>query len=321
MNSEDKTVSTAKYKPPFFLSNAHIQTIIPSVFRKPAPPLYTRERIETPDRDFIDLDWSYIKAYRLAIISHGLEGNSSRAYVTGMVNALNNNGWDAVALNFRGCSGEPNRLLKSYHSGFTDDLALTIKHAKKKQMYNEIALIGFSIGGNMTLVHLGRDKVDKIVKKAVVISVPCDLKASAESLAKFINKIYMKRFLKMFHGKIREKIAFMPDKLNDNNYSLIKNFKQFDDRYTAPIHGFKNALDYWEQCNSRQFISNIKTKTLIINAKDDPFLSKSCYPVRECEENPNVTLQTPESGGHVGFISFNKENIYWSETQAIEFLS
>ena len=311
----------AGYKAPFLFNNPHIQTMIPSLFRKPFPPLYERERINTIDNDFIDLDWSVIKSKKLAIISHGLEGDSNRAYVTGMVNALNKNGWDALALNFRGCSGEPNRLLKSYHSGFTDDLALTIKHAKETQRYDEIALIGFSIGGNITLVYLGRDKVDPIVKKASVISVPCDLKGSSEYLAKFQNKIYMKRFLRMFHEKIKAKMAFMPEQINDKAYNTIKNFRQFDDRYTAPIHGFKNALEYWEACSSKQFILNIEIPTLILSAKNDPFLSSSCYPIKESETNKNITLEMPESGGHVGFILFNKKKIYWSEKRTLEFFS
>ncbi|MCK5101058.1 MAG: alpha/beta fold hydrolase, partial [Desulfobacteraceae bacterium] len=271
--------------------------------------------------DFIDLDWSVVKSKKLAIISHGLEGNSGRRYVKGMVNALNKNRWDALALNFRGCSGEPNRLLKTYHSGYTDDLALAIKHAKKKKKYNEIALIGFSIGGNMTLVHLGRDKVDPIVKKAAVLSVPCNLEHSSECLAQLRNRLYMKRFLIMFHDKIKAKMIFMPGQINDKGFKKIKNFKEFDDRYTAPIHGFKDALDYWGQCSSNQFIPNINIPTLIINAKNDPFLSKSCYPIKESENNENISLEMPESGGHVGFITFNKEKIYWSEKRTLEFFS
>jgi uncharacterized protein len=315
------TGNHAEYKAPFLLGNAHIQTIFPSTLRKPFPVFYERERIETADNDFIDLDWSVAKSKRLAIISHGLEGNSGRRYVKGMVNTLNKNGWDALALNFRGCSGEPNRLLKSYHSGYTDDIALTVQHAKGKQRYDEIALIGFSIGGNMTLVHLGRDKVDPIVKKAAVMSVPCDLKGSSACLAKFKNKIYLKRFLIMFHNKIKDKMAIIPDRIDDNGFGAIKNFKEFDNRYTAPIHGFKNALDYWEQCSSNQFIPDIKIPTLILSAKDDPFLSESCYPVKESKGNKNITLEMPESGGHVGFITFNKTKIYWSEQRIIDFIS
>ncbi len=309
------------YKPPFLLKNAHIQTIFPSIFRKLPSVCYKRERIETPDNDFIDLDWAAIQSKKLVIISHGLEGNSNRKYVKGMVNALNKNGWDALVYNFRGCSGEANKLLKSYHSGYTDDLALAIEHAKKKGIYDAIALMGFSIGGNITLVYLGRDKVDPIVKTAAVLSVPCDLKGSAEYLAKLQNKLYMKRFLMMFHEKIKDKIKTMPGQIEDKDFNKIKNFKEFDDRYTAPIHGFKDALDYWEKCSSRQFIHNIKIPTLIINAKNDPFLSDACYPVKESKNNKNITLEMPDSGGHVGFITFNKENIYWSEQKIVNFIS
>ncbi len=312
---------TSSYKAPFLLNNAHVQSIFPSVFRQPAPVAYTRERVETPDNDFIDLDWSSVKSKKLAIISHGLEGNSSRRYVKGMVNALNINNWDALVYNFRGCSGEPNRLLKSYHSGYTDDIALTIEHAKKKGIYDEIALIGYSIGGNMTLVYLGRDQADPIVKKAAVISVPCNLKDSSDCLAELRNKIYMKRFLIMFHEKIKAKMAVMPGLIDDKNYNSIKDFKEFDDRYTAPIHGFKNALDYWEQCSSSQFIPNIQIPTLILSAKNDPFLSDSCYPIKESANNKNITLEMPESGGHVGFITFNKAKVYWSEQRIVDFIS
>ncbi|WP_139786888.1 YheT family hydrolase, partial [Desulfamplus magnetovallimortis] len=168
------------YKPPILLKGGHLQTIYPSLFRKTDhdlnPGFYIRERIETPDNDFIDLDWSKVGSSRLAIISHGLEGNSGRTYVTGMVQAMNRAGLDAVAWNFRSCSGEPNRLLRSYHNGVTEDLAWVIRHAEEMDRYRKIYLVGFSLGGNLTLNYLGREKVASTVRKAVVFSVPCDLK-------------------------------------------------------------------------------------------------------------------------------------------------
>ena len=309
------------YKAPFLLNNGHIQTILPSTFRKPFPVFYERERVETPDNDFIDLDWSAVGSKKLAIISHGLEGNSTRKYIKGMVHALNINNWDALALNFRGDSGEPNRLLTTYHSGFTDDISLAINHAKEKQRYTEIALIGFSIGGNMSLVYLGRDNVDPLVKRAAVMSVPCDLKDSSACLAQFKNTLYMKRFLIMFHNKIKEKMALLPGQIDDKDFNKIKDFQEFDERYTAPIHGFKNALDYWEQCSSKQFIPNIKIPTLILSAKNDPFLSESCYPIKESKSNNYITLEMPESGGHVGFITFNRSKVYWSEQRVVDFIT
>jgi predicted alpha/beta-fold hydrolase len=310
-----------RYTPPFLLGNGHIQTIFPVVFRKVDGVCYTRERITTFDNDFIDLDWSTKGNNRLAIISHGLEGNSSRAYIKGMVKAVNAGGWDALAWNYRSCSGEPNRLLRSYHNGVTDDLSLVIDHAGRKYPYKEIALIGFSLGGNLTLLYLGRQTPDPMVTKAVAFSAPCDLAASARALAKPVNKIYMKRFLRMLHQKIKEKMAVLPGMINDRDFYKIKDFKAFDDRYTAPIHGFKNACDYWKKCSSKPYIPDITVPTLIINAMNDPFLPKACCPVREAAANRHVTLCMPESGGHVGFVSFNRQNLYWSEQQAVKFLN
>ncbi|MEH0019803.1 MAG: alpha/beta fold hydrolase [Desulfobacter sp.] len=309
------------YHPPLLLGNGHLQTIFPVLFRKIRDVTYTRERISTPDNDFLDLDWSRIHSDRLAVISHGLEGDTSRAYVQGMVRAVNQGGWDALAWNYRGCSGEPNTQLRSYHNGATDDLSLVINHAASTGRYTEIALIGFSLGGNLTLVHLGRDRVNPIVSKAIVFSVPCDLEASAAVLARPANTIYMKRFLVLLHQKIRDKMKRMPGVIDDKGYDAIKTFKEFDDRYTAPIHGFRDARDYWTKCASRQFIPSIKIPTLIINAVNDPFLPKECFPVTEAGYNANVTLKMPKSGGHVGFIAFNRERVYWSEHQVTCFLN
>jgi predicted alpha/beta-fold hydrolase len=307
------------YTPPLFFGNGHIQTIFPVLFRKIDGIRYKRERIHTSDNDFLDLDWSTNGNKKLVIISHGLEGNSHRAYVKGMVKAVNNAGWDALAWNYRSCSGEPNTKLCSYHNGATDDLAQVIEHAKNKHDYDEIALIGFSLGGNLTLLHLGRETPDPIVKKAVVFSVPCDLRASSKALAKSVNKLYMKRFLLMLHEKIKAKMQIMPELIDDKGYEKIKDFKAFDDRYTAPIHGFKNAYDYWEKCSSKPYIHDIKIPTLIVNAVNDPFLPKACFPIKEAQSNKHVTLCMPDSGGHLGFVSFNEKNIYWSERQAVLF--
>ncbi len=317
---------TDEYNPPFFLKSGHIQTIIPTLFRKVKDVIYHRERIYTIDDDFLDIDWSFanngqcdMRNSALVIISHGLEGNSTRAYVKGMVRACNYAGLDCIAWNYRSCSGEPNRQLYSYHSGATQDLALVIDHAKKTGKYSDIFLVGFSLGGNLTLVYLGRDVVDPIVKKAVVFSVPCDLEGSSIALSRPVNRFYMKRFLIMLHDKIKAKMAVMPGKIDDNDFHEIKNFKDFDDRYTAPLNGFKDALDYWHKCSSRQFIKDIRVRTLIVNAKDDPCISESCFPIEEAAENPWVSLEIPKWGGHVGFMEINKDNIFWSEKRAVRF--
>ncbi|MCG8686972.1 MAG: alpha/beta fold hydrolase [Desulfobacterales bacterium] len=309
------------YNPPFLFGNGHIQTIYPVLFRKINDVTYTRERIATPDNDFLDLDWSPINSKRLAVISHGLEGDTSRNYIKGMVRAVNQGGWDALAWNYRGCSGEPNTQLRSYHNGATDDLSHVINHAAKTRQYDEIALIGFSLGGNLTLVHLGRDKVHPLVSRAVTFSVPCDLESAATVLANPSNKLYMKRFLILLHQKIRDKMKLMPHALDDEGYEKIKTFKEFDDRYTAPIHGFSSAEDYWRKCSSNRFIPNIKHPVLLINAENDPFLSKQCFPVAQAGYNKSITLRIPKSGGHVGFLEFNRDGLYWSEKQALSFLN
>ena len=306
--------------PPLF-SNGHIQSIFPNVFRKVNGVRYERERIQTPDDDFLDLDWSCNGHPNLAVVCHGLEGNSHRAYVKGMVKALNSGGWDALAWNYRSCSGEPNRSMRFYHNGATDDLDWVVKHVAGKNRYRRIALVGFSLGGNLTLLYLGKDDPDPRVSRAVVFSVPCDLKAGAEKIAKPANTIYMKRFLKLLHEKIKAKAELFPGKIDDYGYSSIKDFKGFDDRYTAPIHGFRDAYDYWEKCSSKPHLKNIRIPCLIVNALNDPFLPESCYPIKEVEQNPKLHLMMPRSGGHVGFIRFNRENLYWSEALAVSYLN
>ncbi len=313
-------IAKSDYSPPLLLSNGHVQTTISSIFRK-VNIAFKRERIDTPDGDFLDLDWSKVKSEKLVIISHGLEGSTDRAYVKGMVKAFNNHGWDALAWNYRGCSGEPNLKLRTYHSGATDDLETVILHALSHDQYVELCLVGFSMGGNITAKYLGEigDSISGKIKSSIAFSVPCDLKSSAEKLSQFSNKIYMRRFLGFLHEKIKSKIEFFPDEINDDGFSRIKTFKEFDDRYTAPIHGFENAEDYWRKCSSKQFLDNIRIPTLLINSKNDPFLTNSCNPIEQAQSNPNLFLEIPESGGHVGFISLNNNGIYWSESKAVLF--
>jgi predicted alpha/beta-fold hydrolase len=316
-------IANSSYIPPPGFSNRHIQTFFPYLFRKVKGIRYKRERIWTPDDDFLDLDWSSIGASKVAIVSHGLEGNSDRWYVLGMVRALNRSGWDALAWNMRGCSGEPNKTVRSYHSGITEDLAAVVEHVIDGGKYDAIGLVGFSLGGNLTLKYLGErgPEINKAITGAVTCSVPCDLASGAEEMAKPSNKIYMKRFTRMLHEKIKAKMSIMPDSISDEGYNTIKTFKEFDDRYTAPLNGFRDAEDYYNRASSKQFIHKITTPTLLVNAKNDPFLSESCYPLREAEANPNFFLEMPKSGGHVGFISFNKRKEYWFESRVVSFLN
>jgi len=303
------------YEAPSLLFNAHIETIWPALFRKVQLPSYHRERIKTHDDDFLDLDWLKQDSNKLVIISHGLEGNSHRAYIQGMARQFFTNGYDTLAWNYRGCSGEMNRQLRFYHSGATDDLKWVIDYVSAN--YDSIYLIGFSLGGNLSLKYLGEGNVNTAVKKAVVFSVPLELHTSCLEILKPSNWMYHYRFLKGLKAKVVEKAKHRSD-LNVSQLDDIKTLIEFDDHFTAPIHGFANAIEYYKKCSSLYFLSEIRTSTLIVNAKNDPFLSPDCYP--QLPVGSSVKLETPARGGHVGFAQFGQNGLYWSELRAFDFI-
>ncbi len=308
-----------EYRPPFMFKSGYWNTIFPTYFRKVEGVNYKREKIDTDDGDFLILDWSatFENVKSLVIISHGLEGNSQRMYVKGMVRAFNSIGINALAWNFRGCGGEINRKPQMYHSCKIDDLECVIRHAVKKG-FSEIVLVGFSMGGNLSLYYAGKmgEKILPQIKGVIAFSVPVYIRDASETLARPTNKIFMKRFLKMLRKKIEAKEKLFPDLISLEGYEDIKDFKNFDDRYTAPLHGFKDAYHYWETCSCGQYLENIKIPSLLVNAKDDPFLGGKCYPN---VKNPYLTVEFPKYGGHVGFVLKRNDGFYWSELRAVEF--
>ncbi len=312
---------SSDYRPPLHFRNGHLSTIYSGLFRRIDGLGQKRERLELPDGDFMDLDWSFAKSksHKVVILLHGLEGNAQRPYITGAAKAFNKAGTDACAVNFRGCSGETNRLFRSYHSGATEDLDAVVQHIVKTKHYSKIYIKGISLGGNMAMKYLGEEReIPKEVKAAIGVSVPCDLYSSLRQLLKTKNLPYAQRFRKHLVAKLVLKLPLFPDKISKKNIENIKTLKDFDDIYTSRAHGFKNALDYYEHCSCRQFLPNIKVPSLIINATNDSFLGKECYPYREAEANENVHLETPKFGGHVGFFDWG--NAYYSEKRAIKFL-
>lgn len=318
-------VTSATYQSPPFLANGHVQTCLPTLIRRVKPVRYQRQHIPTPDGDFLHLDWAKTGSRKLAVLAHGLEGSSRSHYIQGLVHALHREGWDAVAWNARGCGGELVKVLRFTHSGSSDDLQTVLSHLTKPEHdYDQIALIGFSLGGNLSLKYLGErgSEVDPRIVGAVAFSVPCDLHSSSMELGRTLaNQIYMRNFLASLHQKIRRLMIQMPGAIHDDDYDQIRTFKQFDDRYTAPIHGFKDAEDYWHQSSSRPYLSRIRVPALLVNARNDPFLADECFPVEEAQANPHFFLEVPSSGGHVGFLEFNRLGEYWSERRAVEFLS
>jgi len=308
------------FHPPLFLRNGHAQTILAALLPRRIELRVERERVELPGGDFLDLDWARGGNKRLAILSHGLEGSSANKYIRGMAAALIAAGWDALAWNFRGCSGEPNRLVRFYHSGETGDLASVIERAAGA--YPRIALIGFSLGGNMTLKYLGEPQVHPAVIAGVGISVPVDLAASSRALdRRWANRIYLRRFMASLISKVRAKALLFPDQLDVAGAGRIRTFAEFDGRYTAPLHGFRDASDYWTRSSARQYLQRVAVPTLLLNARNDPFLAPECFPYPEARENPALFLETPESGGHVGFLDFAHGLQPWSERRIVEFLA
>ncbi|MBT6842189.1 MAG: alpha/beta fold hydrolase [Candidatus Melainabacteria bacterium] len=309
-------IKESSYKAPWVYRNPHLGTIIPSLLRRRAKVNYSRERITTPDDDFLDLDWSKTNSKELAIVCHGLEGSSKSPYIGHAVKSLNQGGIDAIAMNYRDCSGEPNKLPKSYHSGKTEDLALLIDHVQAN--YDTIYLIGFSIGGNLVLKYLGEQgsSVLNKIKLGIVFAVPLCLEACARQLAKYENMIYMKYFLYQLHRKIKKKMKIFPGLIDDRDFSKIKSFYDYDRAYTAPLNGFKDEYDYWAQASCKNHLNDIKVSTLIVNSIDDPFLAGDCYPMKDAMQNENIFLETPEHGGHMGFASWG--DIYWWQERMME---
>ena len=308
------------FRTPLSQFNGNLQTVIPSIFRKVEGISYERERLDTPDGDFLDIDWSKIGSDKIILVSHGLEGNTDRHYIKGVIKTFNNAGWDACAWNCRSCSGEMNRLPRFYHHADTPDLKFVVEHILNTKVYNTLVLIGFSMGGSLTLKYLGENGEDlpNEVKKGVAVSVPCSLKDCSVELEKPGKMYYNKRFFKKLSQKVKLKAEIMPDKISAEPLKQIKSLRKFDDFYSAPLHGFKDAEDFYDKASSMHYIEGIRKPALIINALNDPFLVGRCYPEKIAQKHEFLYLETPKEGGHVGFVIRGKKETY-AELRALEF--
>lgn len=315
-------INSKNFKAPLHQFNGNLQTVIPSIFREIEGVTYQRERIDTSDGDFLDLDWSKKGSDKIVLVSHGLEGSSSRHYVKGIVKLFNDANWDACAWNCRSCSGELNKLPRFYHHADTPDLALVIDYILKTGNYTTLVLVGFSMGGSLTLKYMGEngDKLPKEVKKGIAVSVPCSLLDCSIELEKPTKMYYNKRFFKKLSEKVRQKAVLMPDKISAaalDQYK-IRSLRKFDDHYSAPLHGFKDANDFYDKASSMHYIGGITKPALILNALNDPFLVNRCYPYDLAKGNEFVHLEIPINGGHVGFMMAGKKETY-AELRALEF--
>lgn len=309
-------------RPPAYLFNGHLETIIPSLFRKVQGVQYQREKIDTPDGDFLNLDWSKVGGSKLLIISHGLEGDSERHYAMGLVKLFNISGLDVVVWNNRSCGGEMNLKPILYHHGASYDLESVIRHIRSTLTYEEIYLAGISMGGAQTLKYLGERGRDlpREITRAAVYSAPCNLPSSAETLKYPSNFFYKNRFLGKLKLKMAAKAIQYPDLIDLDLLRRVKGFDEFDTHFTAKLHGFKDSGDFYRSVSADQWMPDIQIPTLIINALNDPLLGPECYPVRLAESKSEILLEMPKRGGHTGFVIQNQE-FTWAEYRFLEFLS
>lgn len=311
-----------KIHSPKWLYTKHLQTIIPNVYRKVEGVAYQREQIATWDDDFLDLDWSIVGSKKVVIISHGFEGSSDRVYARGLTKMLNKNGFDVCAWNFRGCGGEDNLQIYNYHSGKTDDLDFIVNNIIKKEKYTEYYLVGISMGGNMTLKYLGEEKWNSVHKitSAITVSVPIHYETSFPHLIKGWNVMYERRFTNQVKEKVLKKQTRFPNLLDYKHIAESKNLWEFTERYTVPVYGFKNIDDYILKVQASAYLSAIKTPTLLINADNDPLLTKECYPVEVAKKSKYFHLEITQGGGHVGFCENLKEEHNWLEKRVASYL-
>ncbi|MEI6866157.1 alpha/beta fold hydrolase [Flavicella sp.] len=317
-------IINSDFKATFPFSNKHFSTVYRTLFTNQKVN-FNRERIETEDGDFLDLDFSTVKSDQLVVLIHGLEGSSNSKYILSSTYFLNQNKYDIVVINLRGCSGELNRLYKSYHTGETGDLAYVLQHLQKNKIYKNISLLGFSLGGNVVLKFAGeqKEKITPLINKIIAVSPPCDLKSASDVLSKKSNLIYMKRFLKTLIKKAIIKAELFPkENLKKEKLLKAKNFSDFDNLFTAPSFGFKDAEDYWKKASSMPFLKDIKVKTFLLAAKNDPFLSTSCFPLEIAKKNPYLNLELTDTGGHIGFIkSLRTRDKFWFEKKLLKYLN
>lgn len=318
-------INQPRYKGSFLSVNRHFETIYPALFRKVSPSAVTkRERLELKDGDFIDVDYALqhgAPSRRVVIVTHGLEGDSQRPYIKGMTKAFHQQGWDVMAWNLRGCSGEMNRLARFYNSGATEDLNAVAAEALRRG-YNEISLVGFSLGGNMTVKFLGEAWAGNYpISAAVAFSVPLDLYGCSREIDMWHNYLYSRRFLRTLVKKVVGKARVFPEAFDLEELKKVKSVFQFDEVITGPLHGYKGAVDYYTQCSSAQFVPHVKVPLLVVNALNDTFLSETCYDEAPFKANTHTLLLKPSLGGHCGFAEFSNGENYWSERLATEFCS
>ena len=314
-------VTPSTFSSPKIISNPHLQTVLGVMSHRPALPAYERQHVTTSDGEVLCLDWLRANNRSVAIVCHGLEGSSTSSYMRSMCSSLYSAGWDVVACNMRGSGGERSRTPTFSHGGSSDDLRTVINSLS--QSYQEIALVGFSLGGNIILKYLGEEgsAVPGRLLAACVFSVPCDLASTADKLARPRLYPYMVQFLWYLKKRIDRLSRGFPEVVKPFSLNEVKTFRQFDQIYTAPLHGFRDVIHYWNSSSAVAYLKGIATPTLIVNASDDPFLDTPSFPIDLVSRLPNVYLEIPKAGGHLGFLDAALQPRGWVNDRTMEFFN
>ncbi|MFA6815230.1 MAG: alpha/beta fold hydrolase [Lentisphaeria bacterium] len=315
--------STYQAKP--WQSYRHFQTIFPSFFRKEKKVNYQREKFYTPNQDYFYLDWSFYNpkhhSDELVIVSHGLCGNTNRHYVLGIIRTFNRHGIDGMAWNYHGNGSCENGTPSVTTSNSSQELSWIVQHAIKRGHYKKVYLVGFSMGGNLTTLYLGRhNDIPPQVAGGVCFCATIDLIANSKLLKNPMGRVYTIHFLSLLKKVIRQKHQQFPNLVSTYGLNDIHTILQFDNRYTAPMNGFRDIYEYWETASAYHWLNNLDVPLLIVNPANDPFTTGQCYPIETAKKSSKLFLEIPESGGHCGFIT-PENQVWWPAQRAYEFIS
>lgn len=310
------------FKTPWWARGPHAQTLLARALRSPQGPKLERERVETPDDDFLDLDWSPDPSEDapIVLILHGLEGNARRRYVRSVARELLARGVRSVGLNFRGCSGEPNRALRFYHSGETSDATLVLELIRRRYPDRRVGAVGFSLGGNVLLKLMGErsDGGRGLLDAAAAMSVPYDLAAGCAELEKGgMARAYTRYFMRSLQAKLTAKAEALQGHVDVEAARRVRSIRDFDEVVTAPLNGFDDASDYYRRSSSKGFLEHVRVPTLLLHAVDDPFLPAFAIPSEEVATNPDLHMALSDRGGHVGFVQGTPNRpVFWGDVAA-----